>query len=89
MEKEIMKKERSGSPMIGLEGTLKRLGDPMYKNIWNNFLNYANKNNSAIFNKVSELNKLVDELYKITPKPDIRQYNFGYDANGILKALDI
>jgi len=89
MEKEIMKKEISGSPMIGLEGTLKRLGDPMYKNIWNNFLNYANKNNSAIFNKVSELNKLVDELYKITPKPDIRQYNFGYDANGILKALDI
>jgi hypothetical protein len=31
----------------------------------------------------------VEELYKITPNPDIRKFNLGYDANDILKALDI
>jgi hypothetical protein len=33
--------------------------------------------------------KLIDRLYEITPNPDIRKFNFGYDSNGLLKSLDI
>ena len=33
--------------------------------------------------------KLVDRLYEISPNPDIRKFNFGYDSNGLLKSLDI
>ena len=33
--------------------------------------------------------KLVDLLYEISPNPDIRKFNFGYDSNGLLKSLDI
>jgi len=33
--------------------------------------------------------KLIDRLYEISPNPDIRKFNFGYDSNGLLKSLDI
>ena len=91
MESLLIKMERQtpGSPMTGLESTLKNIQNPAFKNVWNNFLTYVKQNNPAIFSKVNELNVMVGELYKITPKPDIRQLNFGYDKNGLLKALDI
>jgi hypothetical protein len=91
MESLLIKMERQtpGSPMTGLESTLKNIQNPAFKNVWNKFLTYVKQNNPAIFSKVNELNVMVGELYKITPKPDIRQLNFGYDKNGLLKALDI
>ena len=91
MESLLIKMERQtpGSPMTGLESTLKNIQNPAFKNVWNKFLTYVKQNNPAIFSKVNELNVMVGELYKITPKPDIRQLNFGYDKNGILKALDL
>jgi hypothetical protein len=91
MESLLIKMERQtpGSPMVGLESTLKNIQNPAFKNVWNNFLTYVKQNNPSIFGKVNELNVMVGELYKITPKPDIRQFNFGYDKNGLLKALDL
>ena len=91
MESLLIKMERQtpGSPMTGLESTLKNIQNPAFKNVWNKFLTYVKQNNPAMFSKVNELNVMVGELYKITPKPDIRQLNFGYDKNGILKALDL
>lgn len=91
MEKTLfnMEKQTPGSPMLGVEYTLKHIKEPFYKNLWNNFTNYVKQNNGQISGKVDELNKLIDELYKITPKPDIRKFNFGYDKSGVLKALDL
>jgi hypothetical protein len=91
MEKTLFKMEKQtpGSPMLGVEYTLKHIKEPFYKNLWNNFTNYVKQNNGQISGKVDELNKLIDELYKITPKPDIRKFNFGYDKTGVLKALDL
>jgi hypothetical protein len=91
MESLLIKVERKtpGSPMVGLESTLKNLNTPAFKNVWNNFLKYIKQNEPSMMNKVNELNKMVGELYRVTPKPDIRKLNFGYDKNGFLKALDI
>lgn len=77
------------SPNVPLEYVSKHIDNPTYRNIWNNFLKYSKKQQPSISNKIDEFSKMVNELYKITPKPDIRKYNLGYDSNGILKALDI
>jgi hypothetical protein len=39
--------------------------------------------------KIDEFMNMVNQLYKITPEPDIRKFNLGYDGSGVLKALDI
>jgi hypothetical protein len=56
---------------------------------WKKFIPYFKKNYPQLAPKADEFVKMVEELYKITPNPDIRKFNLGYDANDILKALDI
>jgi hypothetical protein len=72
-----------------LEKILKNLGNVANKQKWNNIITAAKKEYPNLTKKIDEFNKLIDELYKITPNPDIRQPNLGYDVNGVLKALDI
>lgn len=74
---------------LTLEYVAKHIKNPATKRTWVNLLKYVKQQEPSIATKVDEFYKMVDELYKITPNPDIRQYNFGYDKNGILKALDI
>jgi hypothetical protein len=77
------------SQQKNLEYIVKNINDPSYKKIWNKFVKYAEQQQPAISNKLNEFVKMVDELYKITPNPDIRKFNLGYDTNGVLKVLDI
>ena len=72
-----------------LEDIVKNLGNVTNKQKWNDIIRAAKKENPNLTKKIDEFNNLIDELYKITPKPDIRQPNLGYDKNGVLKALDI
>jgi hypothetical protein len=73
-----------------LERLLKNINtNPKYKQVWNGIVQQIEKQSPNISNKVNEFSKMVDELYKVTPNPDLRKFNLGYDANGILKALDI
>ena len=67
----------------------KHIKNPSYTKNWNDFIQFAKKQKSSLSGKIDEFNKMVDKLYKITPNPDIRKFNLGYDKNGILKALDI
>ena len=78
-----------GNTKTSLEYVVKHINEPVYKNQWNNFIKYTKQQEPAISSKLNEFVKMVNELYKITPNPDIRKFNLGYDANGILKALDI
>jgi hypothetical protein len=73
----------------GLETVLKNLRNVSNKEKWNNIVIAAKKQYPNLSRKIDEFNNMIDELYKITPNPDIRQYNLGYDTNGLLKALDI
>jgi hypothetical protein len=73
----------------GLEDVLKNLGNVANKKKWNDILVAAKKELPALSNKIDEFNNMINKLYKITPNPDIRQYNLGYDTKGVLKALDI
>jgi hypothetical protein len=70
-----------------LEYLIKRRG--IYKKQWSDFLNYLKNNETKNSDKIDEFIKLVDKLYTLTDKPDIRKLNFGYDKNGILKSLDL
>jgi hypothetical protein len=80
----------NSSKTIDLEYLVKHINqNPSYKKMWNDFLIYAKQSEPSISNKINEFSKMVDELYKITPNPDIRMYNLGYDKSGILKVLDI
>ena len=87
MEKLLMK--MPGNTYSTLEYVVKNIGNPIVKKTWDNLAKYIKKQDPSIASKVDEFYKMVDELYKITPKPDIRQFNFGYNKEGILKALDI
>jgi hypothetical protein len=73
----------------GLEEVLKNLGNVTNKQKWNDIMVLAKKEYPNLVQKIDELNNMINKLYKITPKPDIRQFNLGYDEKGILKALDI
>jgi hypothetical protein len=72
-----------------LEYLVKNINQPNYRKVWNKLGETIKQKSPDINNKFIEFSKMVDELYKITPKPDIRQFNFGYNKDGILKALDI
>jgi len=73
----------------GLENLLKNLGNVTNKQNWNDIMVAAKKEYPNLIQKIDEFNNMINKLYKITPKPDIRQYNLGYDKKGVLKALDI
>lgn len=87
VEKTLLK--MPGNNYLTLEYLAKHIKDPSARKTWNNLLKYIKQQEPAIATKVDEFYKLVDELYKLTPKPDIRQFNFGYNKDGVLKALDI
>lgn len=92
MEKLLQKQQINYSPSerLSLETLTKRIktGD-FYSKQWSNFLNYLKTNGGGSSGKINEFVKMVDKLYKITPNPDIRKFNLGYDKNGVLKTLDI
>jgi hypothetical protein len=56
---------------------------------WETFIPFFKKSYPQLAPKADEFIKMVEKLYKITPNPDIRKFNLGYDKSGILKALDI
>ena len=87
MEKTLRKMPNSMD--VSLEYLSKHITEPSYRKVWNNFLNYSKKQEPTISNKITEFSKMVDELYKITPNPDIRKFNLGYDTSGLLKSLDL
>jgi hypothetical protein len=72
-----------------LEHVTKNIKTPSFKKQWDDFLIYSRKQNPEISKKVEEFYNIVNKLYKITPNPDIRKFNFGYDKTGKLKSLDI
>jgi hypothetical protein len=74
---------------ISMEGIVKYLKNPVTKKQWSELINSVKKQKPELTKSIDEFSKMVDELYKITPNPDIRQFNFGYDSQGVLKCLDI
>lgn len=75
---------------MALEHLLKNIKtNRSYANIWKKTISEIQKKSPNIKNQVNNLNSLVENLYKMSPKPDIRKFNFGYDKSGVLKALDI
>ena len=52
-------------------------------------LEITKKDFPSLSKQVDEFRNIVNQLYKITPNPDIRRFNFGYDQSNVLKALDI
>lgn len=75
---------------VSLEYLLKNMNkNPRLQKVWTNMLTTVRKQYPDMAPKLDQFSKLVDDLYEIVPNPDIRQFNFGYDTNGLLKALDI
>jgi hypothetical protein len=92
MEKLLYQSQKDVQPAYrsGLEHVSKNINkSATYKKQWNDFVLYSRKQSPQISKKIDEFYNLVNKLYKITPNPDIRKFNLGYDKNGILKALDI
>jgi hypothetical protein len=78
------------SQQTGLESLVKSIKGSMINNTkWKKFIPYFKKQYPNLANQVDEFAKMVEELYKITPNPDIRKFNLGYDSSGVLKALDL
>jgi hypothetical protein len=80
-------KNLPASEKFSLEYLVKRR--KIYGKQWMDFVNYLKNNRGPSSQKIDEFLKMVDELYDITSKPDIRKFNFGYDKSGSLKCLDI
>lgn len=75
---------------VSLEYLLKNKNKiPRLQKVWTNMLTKVRTQYPDMAPKLDQFSKLVDDLYEIVPNPDIRQFNFGYDTNGLLKALDI
>lgn len=75
---------------VSLEYLLKNKNKiPRLQKVWTNMLTKVRTQYPDMAPKLDQFSKLVDDLYEIVPNPDIRQFNFGYDTKGLLKALDI
>jgi|694.fasta_scaffold00011_297 hypothetical protein len=74
---------------VSLEGIVKYIKTPKVRKQWVELLNFTKKEKPNLTRSIDEFSKMVNELYKITPNPDIRKFNFGYDDKGVLKCLDI
>ena len=79
----------SASEKTGLERLTKKMKEPYYGKQWSDFLTYLKTNGGASSQKINEFSTLVDKLYKVTPNPDVRKFNFGYNKEGVLKSLDL
>ena len=85
-----IQKNRPFTEQVSLEYLIKNINkNPALQLVWKNMSTTIKQKYPDIATKFSQFSKIVDELYKIVPDPDIRQFNFGYDAKGLLKALDI
>jgi hypothetical protein len=90
----LMHRSQKGLPHSEQLGTLEYLVKNFKKNSkhteqWNNFINYSKTVGGTSSKKIDEFIKMVNNLYKLTPNPDIRKFNFGYDTKGMLKSLDL
>jgi len=90
----LMHRSQKGLPHSEQVGTLEYLVKNFKKNSkhteqWNNFINYSKTVGGTSSKKIDEFIKMVNNLYKLTPNPDIRKFNFGYDTKGMLKSLDL
>lgn len=79
----------SASEKTGLERLTKKMKEPYYGKQWSDFLTYLKTNGGSSSQKINEFSTLVDKLYKVTPNPDVRKFNFGYNKEGVLKSLDL
>jgi hypothetical protein len=75
---------------VNLEYMLKRLKTyPHLNKKWSNLIKTIKSESPELSGKVDEFDKIINRWYEITPNPDIRKFNLGYDSNGVLKVLDI
>jgi len=75
---------------VNLEYMLKRLKTyPHLNKKWSNLIKTIKSESPELSGKVDEFDKIINRWYEITPNPDIRKFNLGYDENDILKVLDI
>ena len=79
----------SASKKTVLERLTKKMKEQYYGKQWSDFLTYLKTNGGASSQKINEFSTLVDKLYKVTPNPDVRKFNFGYNKEGVLKSLDL
>jgi hypothetical protein len=87
MEKNLsqIQKNLPNSERLSLERLLKNFKNNEFVNKRFNIF----KNQIERSSEINDFFKLIDRLYEISPNPDIRKFNFGYDSNGVLKSLDI
>lgn len=87
MEKNLsqIQKNLPNSERLSLERLLKNFKNNEFFNKQFNIF----KNQIEPSSEINDFFKLIDRLYEISPNPDIRKFNFGYDSNGVLKSLDI
>ena len=78
------------SQQASLENLVKTIkSDNINKIKWEKFIPFFKKQYPNLSSQMDEFVRMVEELYKIVPNPDIRKFNLGYDASGVLKALDL
>lgn len=58
-----------------------------YEDSWNNLLDHVK--DSTIYNEVNTFHSLIERLHEVKDSPDLHQKQFGFDSEGVLKALDI
>ena len=58
-----------------------------YEEEWNNLLDHTK--GSTISNEVDMFYSLIKRLHDVKDSPDLHQKQFGFDTEGVLKALDI
>ena len=83
-------KNLAPSAQTSLESLAKKIKkNPSYQKQWNEYIEFYKKTYPQLSKRVDEFNTIVEKLYRITPNPDIRKFNFGYNKTGSLKSLDI
>lgn len=83
-------KNLAPSSQTSLEYLAKKIKkNPSYQKQWDEYIEFYKKTYPQLSRRVDEFNTMVEKLYRITPNPDIRKFNFGYNKTGSLKSLDI
>ena len=62
---------------------------PTTQSLWKEYMVFFKEKYPHLINKINQFDVIVEKLYKVSPNPDIRRFNFGYDKTGKLKSLDI
>jgi hypothetical protein len=69
---------------VGLSEMMEYYG---YEENWDKLLGHVK--DSTIFNEVNAFYSLIKRLHEVKDNPDLHQKQFGFDSEGVLKALDI